>query len=68
MLTVITNQKDSTQKNIITTSKNPMTMAAAAIHLTTFVNKEKVSQLKISEVSGISTVTIRDRSKEIEKI
>ena len=43
-------------------------MAAAAIHLTTFVNKEKVSQLKISEVSGISTVTIRDKSKEIEKI
>jgi len=68
MLTVIANQKDCTQKNIITTSKNPTAMAAAAIHLATLTNKEKVSQLKISEVSGISTVTIKDRSKEIEKI
>ena len=28
----------------------------------------KVSQLKISKVSGISAVTIRDRSKEIKRI
>ena len=56
------------QKNNISTSKNPMAMAASAIHIASLMKKEKVSQLKISEVSGISAVTIRDRSKEIKKI
>jgi len=55
------------EKKGITTSKNPMSMAAAVVHLASLKNKEKVSQLKISEVSGISAVTIRDRSKEITK-
>ncbi|MDH3312288.1 MAG: transcription factor TFIIB [Nitrosopumilus sp.] len=55
------------QKSNISTSKNPMAMAAA-IHLAAVMNKEKASQLKISEVSGISAVTIRDRTKEIKKI
>lgn len=55
------------QKNGITTSKNPMSMAAAVVHLAALENAEKVSQAKISEVSGISAVTIRDRSKEIKK-
>lgn len=50
----------------IATSKNPMAIAAAAIHLAIQKNKEKVSQLKISEASGISAVTIRDRTKEIK--
>ena len=53
----------------ISTSKNPMAMAAAAIYLASQLNNEKVSQLKIAEASGISAVTIRDRTKEIrEKI
>jgi len=56
------------QRKGITASKNPMAMAAAAIHLASAMNKEKVSQLKISKVSGISAVTIRDRSKEIKRI
>ena len=55
----------ATKKNI-STSKNPMAMAAASIHLASVMNKEKVSQLKISAASGISAVTIRDRSKEIK--
>ena len=44
-----------------------MAMAAAAIHLASIINSEKVSQLKISEISQISAVTIRDRTKEIKK-
>ena len=44
-----------------------MAMAAAAVHLACSINKEKVSQLKISRASGISAVTIRDRTKEIKK-
>ena len=55
------------EDNGISTSKNPMAMAAASIHLASSMNKEKVSQLKISEASGISAVTIRDRTKEIKK-
>ena len=51
----------------VSTSKNPMAMAAAAVHLASNLNSEKVSQLKISEVSQISAVTIRDRTKEIRK-
>lgn len=54
-------------KSNISTSKNPMAMTAAAIHLACAINNEKISQLKISEVSGISAVTIRDRTKEIKK-
>ncbi|NQV39360.1 MAG: transcription factor TFIIB [Nitrosopumilus sp.] len=51
----------------VSTSKNPMAMAAAAINLASIMNNEKVTQLKISEASGISAVTIRDRSKEIKE-
>ena len=50
----------------MSTSKNPMAIAAAAVYLATLKNKEKISQLKISEASNISAVTIRDRSKEIK--
>jgi len=54
-------------KKDISTSKNPMAMAAAAINLAVAIKDEKVSQVKISEASGISTVTIRDRTKEIKE-
>jgi transcription initiation factor TFIIB len=53
------------QKKHVSTSKNPMAMAAAAIHLAATINVERVSQLKISKMSGISAVTIRERRKEI---
>ena len=57
------------QKSGISTSKNPMSVAAAVIHLAILANDEKISQSKISQASGVSTVTIRDRAKEIrEKI
>lgn len=56
------------EKEGITTSKNPMSMAAAAVHMASLKNAEKVSQLKISQVSGISAVTIRDRSRDIRKL
>ena len=55
------------QESGISTSKNPMAMAATVVHLAAFKNKEKISQIKIAEFSGISAVTIRDRAKEIRK-
>ena len=54
-------------KKNLSASKNPMSMAAAAINLAVVKNHEKITQLKISEASGISAVTIRDRSKEIKE-
>ncbi len=56
---------DLCAKKQVSTSKNPMAMAAAAVHLASTMNMEKVSQLKISKISGISAVTIRERRKEI---
>lgn len=57
------------EKNNVSASKNPMAMAASAINLASVMNNEKITQLKISAASGISAVTIRDRTKEIrEKI
>lgn len=57
------------EKNNVSASKNPMAMAASAVNLASVINNEKITQLKISEASGISAVTIRDRTKEIrEKI
>ncbi len=55
------------EKQNISASKNPMSMAAAAINLASVMNNEKVTQIKISEASGISAVTIRSRSKEINE-
>lgn len=54
-------------KKNVSTSKNPMAMAAAAIHLAASINEEKIPQLKIAKASGISAVTIRDRTKEIKE-
>ena len=55
------------EKQNISASKNPMSMAAAAINIASVMNNEKVTQIKISEASGISAVTIRSRSKEIKE-
>jgi len=55
------------QKRGMNTSKNPMGMAAAAVYLSALKHHEKISQINISKVSGISAVTIRDRAKEIKK-
>ncbi len=55
------------EKKNVSTSKNPIAMAASAINLASVMNNEKITQLKISEASGISAVTIRDRTKEIKE-
>ncbi len=56
---------DLCAKKQVSTSKNPMAMAAAAVYLASTITDEGVSQLKISKISGISAVTIRERKKEI---
>ncbi len=56
---------DLCAKKQVSTSKNPMAMAASAVYLASTITSESVSQLKISKISGISAVTIRERRKEI---
>jgi transcription initiation factor TFIIB len=56
---------DEAQKRSISTSKNPMSMASAAIYVSSTINHEKVSQLKIAKISGVSAVTIRSVTNEI---
>ena len=56
---------DLCEKKHVSTSKNPMAMAASAVYLASTITDEGVSQLKISKISGISAVTIRERRKEI---
>lgn len=55
-------------KRGIISGKHPMSMAAAAVYLAIQDNQEKVSQTRIAQASGISTVTIRNRVKELEII
>lgn len=54
---------DLCAKKQVSTSKNPMAMAASAVYLASTITSESVSQLKISKISGISAVTIRERKK-----
>lgn len=48
----------SVQKMGITDGKNPVSLVATAIFLSGILNEEKITQDKISNASGVSTVTI----------
>lgn len=47
--------------------KNPVALAASAVYVSAMDNNEKISQLKLSDISGISAVTIRERGKILKK-
>lgn len=51
----------------ITSGKHPVAQAAAVIYLACLANNEKISQRKLSENSGVSDVTIRNRVNFIKK-
>jgi transcription initiation factor TFIIB len=55
------------QKIGISAGKNPVSLAATAIFLSAVLNKEKITQDKISDVAGVSTVTIRNNAKILRK-
>lgn len=55
------------QEKRISAGKNPVAHAAASLYLSCLINNEKLSQRKFSEVSGISSVTIRSRIAAIRK-
>jgi transcription initiation factor TFIIB len=51
----------------ITAGKHPVAQAAASLYIACMINGEKISQKKFSEESGISDVTIRNRTISIKK-
>lgn len=55
------------EKEQITAGKHPVAQAAASLYISCIMNGEKISQKKFSIESGVSDVTIRNRSVLIKK-
>ena len=45
---------------MVTAGKNPVALAATAVYLASIKNHENLTQTKVADVSGISSVTIRN--------
>lgn len=54
-------------KKELTSGKSPVSMAATALYLAAMMNREKVTQQKMAETSGITETTLRIRCKEMIK-
>ncbi len=50
----------NSKKYGIVTGKNPVAFAAASIYISCLINHEQVTQTTLSDISGISAVTIRN--------
>ncbi|HEY5735796.1 MAG TPA: transcription initiation factor TFIIIB [Nitrosopumilus sp.] len=55
------------EKEQITAGKHPVAQAAASLYISCIMNGEKISQKKFSVESGVSDVTIRNRTVLIKK-
>jgi len=62
-LNILSNAKEKG----FTEGKNPVAMAASSLYLSCMMNNEDKSQRKIAAASGISMVTIRNRSRFLVK-
>jgi len=58
---------DRLKKHDLVSGKNPESIASTVIYMASILTSENISQKKISEISGISTVTIRNHYKEYRK-
>ncbi len=58
---------EKAQKVGLTSGKSPKGIAAASIYVSSLLNAERQTQSRISEVSGVTEVTIRNRYKELVK-
>jgi len=58
---------EKAQKVGLTSGKSPKGIAAASIYVSSLLNAERKTQSKISEISGVTEVTIRNRYKELVK-
>ena len=52
---------------MITSGKNPIAVAATVVYVAAVKNGEIVTQTKMSEVSEISSVTIRNMRQRLKK-
>src|SRR5574340_858476 len=58
---------ETAKKKGLADGKNPVSLAATALFLSGLINKEKTTQDKIAQASGISSVTIRNITKVFRK-
>jgi transcription initiation factor TFIIB len=52
----------------ITSEKNPMALAAAALYISCVMNDDQVSQKVLAIAAGITAVTIRNRYKRLIRV
>jgi transcription initiation factor TFIIB len=67
VMTAATEIVERAKKAGITSGKDPASIAAAAVYIAANINGERRSQREISEVSGVTQVTIRNRYREIAR-
>ena len=58
---------DTLKERQVVAGKKPDSVAATVVYMACIKNNESVSQQKISEISGITSITIRNRLKEFTK-
>jgi len=58
---------DTLKEKQVVAGKKPDAVAATVIYMACIKNNESISQQKISEISGITGITIRNRLKEFTK-
>ncbi|MEK0345168.1 MAG: transcription initiation factor IIB [Nitrosopumilus sp.] len=58
---------DILKENQVVAGKKPDAVAATVVYMACIKNNESMSQQKISEISGITSVTIRNRLQEFTK-
>ena len=56
------------EKQMITSGKNPMAVAATVVYVAAIKNGETVTQTKMAEVSEVSSVTIRNIRQTLKKV
>ena len=61
------NMINEAKREKITTGKDPVSLAAAAIYISSILNDEQLTQAEIAEVVSVTEVTIRNRYKELVK-
>lgn len=59
---------DKARQKGIVFGKNPMGLAAAALYVASVIEDEAITQEKLADAAGITTVTVRKRCSELKRI
>ena len=57
---------EEAERRKMTSGKDPMGMAAAALYLACIMNGERRTQKNIAHAAGVTTVTVRNRYKDLK--